>query len=198
MGIKNTLHPTFGTKGKPSAVPPAFAGNRHTLRAQTRPRRITASPGQPYLRFCDFRRRLLGESPFAAHTEIPPAPRSLKCKPTKGSPIAAFEYYGSIIPPEFSFCKCFDKISLCLPLEGEAARRAGGVPQKNHSQATAQGRLFTKPSPPGKAARREAGRKRGAMGGNCVRIFDCFRPLCPSSVRAAPCQLPRMGSFWPC
>lgn len=71
-----------------------------------------------------------GRKPVCCTHGDPTSPRSLKCKPTKGSPIAAFEYYGSIIPPEFSFCKCFDKISLCLPLEGEAARRAGGVPQK--------------------------------------------------------------------
>ena len=50
----------IGTKGIPSAVPPAIRRNRRSLKAQSRSQSITELPGAPYFL---FRRQLLGESP---------------------------------------------------------------------------------------------------------------------------------------
>ena len=54
-----TSHPTIGTKGIPSAVPPAFV-KRRSLKVQTHSQPVTELPGAPYL---FFRRQLMGESP---------------------------------------------------------------------------------------------------------------------------------------
>ena len=48
-----------------------------------------------------------GRKPVCCTHGASTVPRSLKCKPTKGSPIAAFDCYGGIIPPRFRFCKYF-------------------------------------------------------------------------------------------
>ena len=103
---KNALHPAFGTKGKPSAVPPAFAAlaarssdadTPQTDNGVTRPALLLFQAAAP------------GRKPVCCTYGAPTVPRSLKCKPTKGSPIAAFDCYGGIISPEFSICKYFLK-----------------------------------------------------------------------------------------
>ena len=48
-----------------------------------------------------------GRKPVCCTYGASTVPRSLKCKPTKGSPIAAFDCYKGIIPSRFRFCKCF-------------------------------------------------------------------------------------------
>jgi len=85
---KKPLIPTFGTKGIPSAVPPAFAGNRRSLKAQTRSQLVTESPGAPYYHpyvianqcahWCgnpvDFIQAAAhGRKPGIAHTQITPS-----------------------------------------------------------------------------------------------------------------------------
>ena len=96
---------TFGTKGKPSAVPPAFAAcaaahfsgadTPQTDNGVTRPALLLFQAAAP------------GRKPVCCTYGASTVPRSLKCKPTKGSPIAAFGYYEGIIPPQYPFCKSF-------------------------------------------------------------------------------------------
>jgi len=67
-----------------------------------------------------------GRKPVCCTYGASTVPRSLKCKPTKGSPIAAFDCYMSIIPPRFRFCKCFFRLLRKGGFRGRQARDAFG------------------------------------------------------------------------